>query len=379
MKKSYVKILILEITLILIMLFNNFVMNNLTNYFLIGILIVGYLLLRLLLGKEKKQFRYSKDITLLVIIYTIMLLLLTYIFGMLTEFTKSVNYWNFEGIATFIIPTILMILITEIFRENMLRKSELSKPLIILTVFMFTLSDLILKIGVSTFITPYDTLMFFAYYFVPSVVKNILCSYLCIKVGYKSAIVYRLIMECYTFIIPIYPNFGDYINSIVRIVTPTLLLMIIVKKIKDEIRSDVELSYHKKYLTIRNAIAIVIICVCVYLTSGSFKYFTLAIGSGSMSPLIHKGDMVIVKKLSEEEKNNVKVGDILAHKKGDTVVVHRIVDIYKSSTEFLVYTKGDANEKDDNYPIDKTMMIGVVKLDMPLIGYPTIVINENIK
>lgn len=376
MKKSYIKILVLEIVLVLVMLFNNFVMNNSNVYLLIGILLVGLLILKLMLGHEKNNYWRTKDIILSIIIYTVLALLLTYVLGIFVAFSRTPNYWNLNGMIDYIIPSILLIVVSEILRTSIIQKSEGSKILLILTVLFFIVVDIILKINTTTFKSTYNTFMFCAYYLLPSIAKNILCVYICSKVGYKPTIVYRLIMETYSYFAPIIPDFGDYINSLVRLLIPSILIFALSKNLKEDTREETIFVKNTIFDKIKYVLSITLIVTCVYLTSGNFSYFSMAIGSGSMRTLINKGDIVVVKRLKEEDKTKVKKGDILVYKYGNTIIVHRIVDIYKDSNEFVVYTKGDANEKADNYLVDTKMMIGVVKTTIPFIGYPTVLINN---
>lgn len=219
--------------------------------------------------------------------------------------------------------------------------------------------------------------MFISYYLLPSIAKNILCVYICSKVGYKPAIIYRIIMEMYSYFVPLIPDFGDYINSMIRLLIPSILIFILVNNLKEEPKEETIFYENTIFDKIKYGLTILVIAICVYFTSGNFTYFTMAIGSGSMRELINKGDMIVAKKLKEEEKTKVKKGDILVYRYGSTVIVHRIVDIYKDSREFVVYTKGDANDDIDNYKIDTEMMIGVVKTHIPFIGYPTVFLNSN--
>ncbi len=379
MKKSYIKIFLLELVSLLIMLINNFMFNNSNVYILIVILLFGLIILDLILCKEKSNYYRSKDVTFNIIIYTVSVLLLTYILGIFVAYSKTPNYFNVKGLVDYIIPTILTIVISEIFRCRLIRKSEGSVILIIFTTIFFICVDVILKINNSTFISNYNTLIFFIYYLVPSIAKNILCVYIAYKVGYKSSIVYRLIIEGYTYVIPIIPDFGEYINSIIRLLIPSILLFILMKTLKEETEEETIYSKNTLFSKIQYIFITILVSVCIYLTSGNFTYFSMAIGSGSMRTLINKGDIVIAKKLTEKTKEKVKKGDILIYKHGNTVIVHRIVDIYRDKDEFIVYTKGDANKDIDNYPIYTSMMIGVVKTYIPFLGYPTILINNRLK
>ena len=79
-----------------------------------------------------------------------------------------------------------------------------------------------------------------------------------------------------------------------------------------------------------------------------FGYTFFEIISGSMSPTIEKGDMILVKL-----DTVYKVGDIVSFKDNDSIITHRIVEI----NDNYYVTKGDANNTLDN-PINKDQIIG---------------------
>lgn len=79
-----------------------------------------------------------------------------------------------------------------------------------------------------------------------------------------------------------------------------------------------------------------------------FGYTYFEIVSGSMSPTIEKGDMILVKLDTE-----YKVGDIVSFKDNDSIITHRIVE--KNDNYYV--TKGDANNTLDN-PIKEEQILG---------------------
>ena len=91
-----------------------------------------------------------------------------------------------------------------------------------------------------------------------------------------------------------------------------------------------------------------------------------------MEPEISKGDVVIV----DKNYNEINVDDVLAYMHNGKVIVHRIYKVIKNDNEYFVYTKGDANNDYDKYKVTEDMFIGVVKKKIPLIGYPTVLLNE---
>jgi signal peptidase len=104
----------------------------------------------------------------------------------------------------------------------------------------------------------------------------------------------------------------------------------------------------------------------------------IAIGSGSMSPKIDKGDAVIYEKF--DGKNMPKKGQILVFHKNKKIIVHRIVDVVDiNDKEKIYYTKGDNNDSPDGYPIEIKDIVGVVKTRIKYIGIPSVYISELIK
>ena len=94
-----------------------------------------------------------------------------------------------------------------------------------------------------------------------------------------------------------------------------------------------------------------------------------------MFPKIKKGDIVIIEKF-DGNFEDLEIGQVLAYRYGNVIVVHRLVNIVLDNGEYYFYTKGDANSSIDNYAIEEEMVIGTVSLKVPYIGLPTVWLNE---
>jgi len=200
------------------------------------------------------------------------------------------------------------------------------------------------------------------------------CAYLTSKVGYKPNIIYLLFINLYQYLIPIVPNPNEYLTSIIKFLLPIILgykISNFFSKTKDE---EIDREYKKRrisYLIIPTLIVIVV----VYFTSGYFKYYAVSIASGSMENEISKGDVVIIEKINDNY-DNLEIGQIIAYKYGNVIVVHRIVNIIEEKGKYYFYTKGDANKEKDNYVIEENMIVGKVNLKIPYIGLPTVWLND---
>lgn len=78
--------------------------------------------------------------------------------------------------------------------------------------------------------------------------------------------------------------------------------------------------------------------------------------SGSMSPVLSPGDLVIVK-----QEETIDIGDIVTVESGEFIYTHRVIE--KLEERFIL--KGDANEEPDQDLIEGSQIIGKVILVFP--------------
>lgn len=80
-------------------------------------------------------------------------------------------------------------------------------------------------------------------------------------------------------------------------------------------------------------------------TPSFFGIKTFVIISGSMEPELNIGDIVIIKKCSQEE---LKENDIISYKYGQSEITHRIIQIEDNENGKEYITKGDNNNVRDS-------------------------------
>ena len=374
MKKGYKRLLLFELIIFIILILNSFVWNILNKYTIILFLIVILILFKLFFGFEKDKHRYTKDILLETIIFLIIFFILYYLFGIIIGFAKTGNHYTLDGLKTFFIPIISLCVLEELLRYMIMTKAEGSKLLTCITILLFIFLDVSSAINYANFNSNYDKFIFLALTLLPSISKNISFSFLVLKMGYKPLILYQLIVNLYFYMLPIVPNPNEYLSSIIKFCIPILYiyrLHMFFLKNHDE---DIVRNYQKKRM-IPLSLSILVVVILVYLTSGYFHFWTIAVASGSMEPKIKKGDVVIIEKI-DKKYNKLKKGDILAFKYKNVIIVHRIIKIIKQQDEYYFYTKGDANNKEDNFMVEKQMIIGKVNHKIPYIGIPTVWLNE---
>ena len=124
----------------------------------------------------------------------------------------------------------------------------------------------------------------------------------------------------------------------------------------------------KKIWNIVSTALVVLIVLCAVFLMGSrllgFQCYNVI--SPSMEPEYGVGDLLYVKKV---DPNTIKEGDVITFIVNEDLVVgtHRVVRVDAENQRF--YTKGDANEIEDQSPVHFNNVIGVPKFAIPKLGY----------
>lgn len=376
MKKGFNKILILEIILLIFLLFNSFVFKIANMYVISGIMLPFLILMIVLNGFEKDNYRYKKDVLLNIIIFLLMYYFITYFLGLFSGFVKSSYSLSFINIIKNTFPVIVLILISELMRYVLFNKTKRNLPCLIIGCLLFVMVDVNTMVHIYDVKTALGITKMICLVVFPSITKNIFLTYLTMKVGYKNGIIYRLITEISTYLLPIFPDFGEYINVLLKTVLPIAIMARLnnmfnyysVRKIKDS-------RYNSRKLVLYSVITFALLTI-VLLTSGLFTYQALTIGSGSMSPAIEKGDVIILKSMKNEETRKIKKGDVLVYNHDNKIIVHRVIKKSNNGETISFKTKGDYNNAKDSWTVKQEDVIGIVKFRIRWVGMPTVALNE---
>lgn len=376
MKKGFNKILILEIILLIFLLFNSFVFKIANMYVISGIMLPFLILMIVLNGFEKDNYRYKKDVLLNIIIFLLMYYFITYFLGLFSGFVKSSYSLSFINIIKNTFPVIALILISELMRYVLFNKTKRNLPCLIIGCLLFVMVDVNTMVHIYDVKTALGITKMICLVVFPSITKNIFLTYLIMKVGYKNGIIYRLITELSTYLLPIFPDFGEYINVLLKTVLPIAIMARLnnmfnyysVRKIKDS-------RYNSRKLVLYSFITFALLTI-VLLTSGLFTYQALTIGSGSMSPAIEKGDVIILKSMKNEEARKIKKGDVLVYNHDNKIIVHRVIKKSNNGETISFKTKGDYNNAKDSWIVKQEDVIGIVKFRIRWVGMPTVALNE---
>lgn len=360
--------LIEAILFISVIIFN--ILNIKYSYNIIVIILAGFAYIKL--GFIKDNAYEKGNVIRIVLAALLSYMLITNFLGIFTGFAKNIFKFNFDTIIFGIILNVITIVSIEVLRYIVAKNCYRSKLPIILFTFIMIILNIVMQIKMNYLSDRWLLFVFISTFVVPLIAQELLYSYIAYKNSLVPNIIYRIAMELYVYVIPIIPNLGNYIYSVLKVFLPFIIYYFANKSI---LKNSKDKKYSKRVS--RRLIytpIIIFLVICVTLITGIFGWKMIAIGSGSMEPEFYMGDAVIYKTVN---KNELKIGDIIAFNSGRRVITHRIYSIKKDSFgNMTITTKGDNNKAVDQDTVSSDDVLGVVKYVFKFIGYPTLWLNE---
>lgn len=377
--RQFKTICILLILLVYIFVYRLFIMTHFLKYteFINAsfLMIILFFTIFLFPYQKDKSTPLKKKVNLITAILIILFFSITYLVGMFVGFLKNSYSLNAYSILNNIFSPIIIIVCTEIFRYVVINQNRNSKKMLFLITIVLTLLEIFITIRGLSNMSLEDLFKLTTTIVLPIIAKNCVLSYLTLKVGYRPALIYRLVMDLYLFVMPVVPNIGDYMNSMIGICLPFIIYIYSARTI-NEYYNGVEYEFKSSAFQMADIPMLLFIAFVICLVSGYFTYYVIGIGSESMEPKIYKGDAVLIKKVKSKEE--LKVGEIIVYKNMGEDIVHRLVEVEKKGNKTFYRTKGDNNNTRDNLDIEYKDIKGIVKLKIPYIAKPSIYLKEEL-
>ena len=373
MLKNINKIYIIQISIIgLFLLFCFFVLPNFINYYQIFLTLyfgIIFLIFKFSFGIPRDRKILNKICFRYVFAILLSYIIVIYLLGLFTGFTTNVYSLRIFDVIKNILPIIFFVIFRELIRHIIAFQSKKKiGPIIILTI-IYIIIDILPMILLTKFTNHYNVFTFITVYCIELIGREVLSSYLVYYTGIYPSLLYNIIFAVAPYILPIYPNLGNYLNAILGLLLPFIIYIIIKKWINYNTKET-------KGFVIVKIIGIPILIfslLIVILTSGVFKYQLIAIASDSMNPIYYRGDAVIYEKVNVGE---IKEGDILVFTKNSSIITHRVIKVIDDNDNLKFQTKGDNNENVDFDYTDENQVLGIVKYIVKYVGLPTIWFNE---
>lgn len=131
--------------------------------------------------------------------------------------------------------------------------------------------------------------------------------------------------------------------------------------------------FFKKGLHVISLLGITLMILLTAALAGPYLFGLkpYAVLSGSMQPVYPTGSLLYVEKISPEL---ITVGTPITFSRGNMVVTHRVVQIDLDSQVF--YTKGDANNTQDDGCVPYQNLLGKPVFNIPYLGYAAVYANS---
>lgn len=317
----------------------------------------------------------KKKVTRNVVIIVILAIGITYAVGAFVGFLRNGYSLAPINVIKNVSTPIFIAVFTEFFRYNIIRGNRDKFKVVIVVTILLSLLEMQRNAAVITHWGLQEIFIAATTLIIPAVARNMILSYLAYEVGYQPCLIYRLILELYIYFVPYLPKFGDYLNSMFGLILPMVVFVYISRDI-DEHKEGMQQEFIVKKSKIVEVPIYIFIFITIALISRVFPIFAIGIGSESMTGAINKGDAVIAYKVGTD---NIKENDVIVFQAQDKILIHRVVEIEEIDNIKHYRTKGDINGTRDNMDITIDKVYGKVKLRIPCIAYPSVLLTEFIR
>ena len=375
-KSKYISISILIIILIYSLL-SQFCLKSLGNTYTYIINVIFFvamvLVVKFTITPPYKSSKHKKKILTYVII-AVLIYSLTYLLsGIFVTYGKNPYSQSMKGILLNLYSTGLIILCREYIRyvlvNSVFQKDK--KLIMILTVIVFSIQEMDINL-IITAGTAYYVFKVIFETIVPNIIKNSLFTYIAASSDYVPAVVYDLSLCLLQWIPEILPNTPWIFNSIIKMMVPLILLLYCMYEVNS--KNKVYIYKQKKVMKPKGLIPITaVIVLVIWFGIGILPIKPIVIMTGSMSPNLEVGDIVISKKSSITE---IEENDVLEFRRENKIIVHRAIKKYEKNGKTYIVTKGDNNENVDFGEVTEEELKGKVILRIPYAGWPVVWFNN---
>jgi signal peptidase len=267
------------------------------------------------------------------------------------------------------LPMIGVTVLTELWRYALVKRIGQHKLALVMVALVFSALTIIVGSQTYSLNAPLDVFEMIGRLVLGGIAANVMLTFVAYKADFRPTLTYALILAIYPFVVPILPDLGPFIYSVLAIMLPMLLFMrfnefFVTKR-------PIPGRHKRSGRIIATVPMVAVLALVVVLVSGVFRYWAMAIGSDSMQPAIGTGDVVIIDKDFGDIKK-IDLGSVIAFRHDGQVITHRLIEVKDSASGLLIQTKGDNNNASDAWTVRESDLVGVVRYKIPLIGWPTV-------
>ncbi len=200
----------------------------------------------------------------------------------------------------------------------------------------------------------------------PALSESLLSTLLALNGGPIASFAYRAALEGFRWLSPILPDLEWGVAAFVGTLTPAVALFIVLGAASEPSAAPAKRrSWAGAVAGALGYAAALLVVGLLWLSTGLLGVRPSLVAGHSMEPALHTGDVVLTR---EVDPDDIRIGDIVRFRIGDTEVLHRVIEIYRNDTGAWFVTKGDNNEDADR-PIQAEQIEGRVVAVIPKVGW----------
>lgn len=268
------------------------------------------------------------------------------------------------------------------FRIDKLRSFRKRSLLFILTTIVMALAYVPVTRLLSLFPpTTGGTLQFAINRLSPLLAESAVLTALAYIGGAIFPIIYMTLIKAYIFTMPVLPVQQGHARPLAYMLMSLLQLTIlwVMRGKRMSFREVYSSLLSKRAGVLRRAIHATMTAFNIAIAGGIL--FLLITGgrlsvvtSGSMSPTLNIGDIVVI-----TPTQNPQNGTIAVYLGERSLVIHRIVDVVEKDNGTVLYVfKGDANNNVDPNPVPRKYIVGEMSFRIPVVGLPVILLTKTL-
>ena len=327
---------------------------------------------KVIVKKRKVRNSTYKQVIWMMLVFALIYIGLYYLLGFHYGFYRSRFRFSIKSLFYNIIPIIVIVISMEYIRSSLIQQEV--KGIDVLTFIGMFIVDMAIYAGIYDVTTLSGFLANLGYVILPSISFNILYNYISYRFYHEPIIVFKLIIMLYMYVIPVIPDVYQFLVNFVRFVYPYIIYVFLRKFFSKRMIENIGMSEELSMDNTKFVVASVIILVFIMFLSNQLKFGMFVVGSSSMNGTLNKGDCLVFEKLGKNDM--IKQYDVIAFRKGNTQYIHRVVSIKERMGKTIYITKGDANDTNDDGYITREDIIGIGKVRLRYMGYPTLWVNQ---
>lgn len=207
----------------------------------------------------------------------------------------------------------------------------------------------------------------------PIIAVNFFLTFVCESGSLVGVLSFRAAYSLIPIFLPVLPNITTLLLAILTYASVIIMLSLYNTYAREQEKKLI--LKRKSHAWLVSVPAIIFI---VFASFGMFPTSLVAVASNSMKGEFSRGDMVVMKTLTQEQaKTDLKLGHIIQFKDGSTYTIHRIIEIrHDYNGEIQYITKGDNNERADSSPVSPRQIVAVARFSIPYLGFPSVILME---